>query len=452
MISNKRLIKNLINVNNIVVNDAYVYTDSCNVKHIRINIRPTKHEQNRCPYCHKKCSGYDKTNHLKIWRHLDFGGIIVEIEGYANRIECKEHGVIVANVPWAYPDSSFTKDFDMTVSWLAKYLPKSAVAEYMRIDWGTVGRCISRALNDIEPDLKNRLNNLKIIGIDETSYKKGYKYITVIVNHETNTVVWAHEGHGKEILKLFYEKLTDEQRNSIQVVTGDGARWITDCVNEYTPNCERCVDPFHVVEWAGDALDKVRTEAWQKAKITVNELSKSVRKGSGRYKKDDANFEELQEAKKIAKDIKNSSFALEKAPEHLTENQAIKLEMIASSNPKLYRAYRLKEELRLLLKMNDVELAAIELKRWRWKASHSRIDAFVELSRKIKRHEKHILNTIKLGLSNARIEANNNKIKLIIRKSYGFRNLQNMLDMVYMICSNLVIPLPNRKTKGFKTA
>lgn len=450
MISNKSLIKNLINVNNIVVNDAYFYMSSGNVKHIRINIRPKKHEQNRCPYCHKKCPGYDKTNHLKIWRHLDFGGIIVEIEGYANRIECKEHGVVTANVPWAYPDSKFTKDFDMTVAWLAKYLPKSAVAEYMRIDWGTVGRCISRTLDVIEPNIKNRLNNLKIIGIDETSYKKGYKYITVIVNHETNTVVWAHEGHGKEILKLFYEELTEEQRNSIQVVTGDGARWITDCVNEYTPNCERCVDPFHVVEWCGDALNKVRTEAWQQAKITVNELNKNVRKGSGRYKKEDKDFEKLQEAKKIAKDIKNSSFALEKAPEHLTENQAIKLEMIANSNPRLYRAYTLKEELRLLLKMKDVETAEIELKKWRWKASHSRIDVFVELSKKIKRHEKHILNTIKLGLSNARIEANNNKIKLIIRKAYGFRNLQNMLDMIYMVCSNLVIPLPNRKTKEFK--
>lgn len=452
MISIKSLIKNLINVNNIVVNNARVYRDSDDVKHIRINIRPKKYEQNRCPHCHKKCPGYDKTNNLRIWRHLDFGGIIVELESYVNRIECKEHGVVVASVPWAYPDSSFTKDFDMTVSWLAKYLPKSAVAEYMRIDWGTVGRCISRTLKDIEPDIKNRLNGLKIIGIDETSYKKGYKYITVIVNHETNTVVWAHEGHGKEILKLFYEELTEEQRNSIQVVTGDGARWITECVNVYTPNCERCVDPFHVVEWAGEALDKVRTEAWQNAKISVNELSKNVRKGSGRYKKDDADFDELKKAKKIAKDIKNSSFALGKAPEHLTENQAIKLEMIANSYPRLYRAYSLKEELRLLLKMNDVELASIELKRWRWKASHSRIDAFVELSRKIKRHEKHILNTIRLGLSNARIEANNNKIKLIIRKSYGFRNLQNMFDMVYMICSNLVIPLPNRKTKEFKLA
>lgn len=75
------------------------------------------------------------------------------------------------------------------------------------------------------------------------------------------------------------------------------------------------------------------------------------------------------------------------------------------------------------------------------------IPAFKELYKKIKRHKEHILNTIRYGMSNARIEATNNKIKLIIRKAYGFRNIQNMLDMVYLVCSDIKIPLPNRKTK-----
>lgn len=78
--------------------------------------------------------------------------------------------------------------------------------------------------------------------------------------------------------------------------------------------------------------------------------------------------------------------------------------------------------------------------------------AMVELNRKIRRHKEHILNTIRLGMSNARIEATNNKIKLIVRKAYGFRNIQNMLDMVYLVCSDLVIPLPNRKSATEKAA
>ena len=128
------------------------------------------------------------------------------------------------------------------------------------------------------------------------------------------------------------------------------------------------------------------------------------------------------------------------------------MELIVATNDSLYRAYKLKEKLRLLLKIKDLDEAEKELKAWLWWASHCRIPAFVELNKKVRRHKEHILNTIRLGLSNARIEATNNKIKLIVRKAYGFRNIQNMMDMIYLVCSDLVIPLPNRKTKGAQSA
>ena len=357
----------------------------------------------------------------------------MEVKYRTHRIECPVHSVLVADVPWAYPCSGFTKDFDLTVGWLATYLPRSTVSEYMRIDWETVGRCVHRTLNDIEPERSRRLDNLINIGIDETSYKKGHKYITVIVNHDTNTVVWAAQGHGKGVLTQFYRQLTPQQLSSIKVVTGDGAKWITECVNEFIPDCERCVNPFHVVEWAMEALDEVRREVWREAYSEAVQLAKKHPRGKGRPK---------------AEEIKNSTYALGKAPEHLTENQQSKVAMIAENNKRLYRAYRMKEMLRLLLKFKDVDEAAVELKRWLWWASHSRIKAFKELYLKIKRHREHILNAIRLGMSNARIEATNNKIKLIVRKAYGFRNIQNMLDMMYLVCSDLKVPLPNRKPKA----
>lgn len=449
MASANTLCKKLLNVNKAVVTGQDFYTDADGVNHIKIYARPNAWHEDDCPFCHKHCDHYDQpVKGTRSWRALDWGGTLVEVVGHSHRINCPEHGVVTADVPWAYPGSGFTKDFDLTVGWLAAYLPRSTVSEYMRIDWETVGRCVHRTLGDIEPERSRRLDNLVNIGIDETSYKKGHKYITVIVNHDTNTVVWASQGHGKSVLTQFYRQLTPEQLSSIKVVTGDGAKWITECVNEFTPDCERCVDPFHVVEWAMEALDEVRREVWREAYSEAVQLAKEHPRGKGRPRTDDAEAAIVKAAKAKAEEIKNSAYALGKAPEHLTENQQAKVAMIAENNDRLYRAYRMKEMLRLLLKIRDVDRAEAELKRWLWWASHSRIKAFKELYLKIKRHRGHILNAIRLGMSNARIEATNNKIKLIIRKAYGFRNIQNMLDMVYLVCSDLKVPLPNRKPKA----
>ncbi len=196
-----------------------------------------------------------------------------------------------------------------------------------------------------------------------------------------------------------------------------------------------------------EALDDVRREVWREAYSEAVQLAKAHPRGKDRPKADDVEAVLVKAAKAKAEEIKNSAYALGKAPEHLTGNQQAKVALIAENNNCLYRAYRMKETLRLLLKIKDVDEAATELKRWLWWASHSRIKAFKELYQKIKRHREHILNTIRLGMSNARIEATNNKIKLIVRKAYGFRNIQNMLDMVYLVCSDLKVPLPNRKSK-----
>jgi len=332
------------------------------------------------------------------------------IEVKLPRIECPEHEVKTAGVSWAFPGFCFSRDFEYTVAWMDKYLSRSAIAKYMRIDWGTTGRCISRVHNDIEPDMGLRLDGLEEIGIDETSYQKGHKYMTVVVNHKTNSVVWASLGHGKEVLNQFMHLLTEEQRKSIKVVSGDGARWITDCVNENLPYAERCIDLFHVVEWTNEALNEVRIEAWHRANERVQELSQSkCRKGPGRPKKSDKEAKAVKAAMNAACEVKGAKYALCKAPENLT------VDNIQVSDKALYRAYLLKETLRRLLKLTDSKEAAAALKKWIQWARRCRITKFEELQKKIMRHWEHILNTIRLGVSNARVEATNNKINLLIR-------------------------------------
>ena len=189
--------------------------------------------------------------------------------------------MLVADVPWAYLGSGFTKDFVLTVGWLAVYLPRSTVSEYMRIDWETVGRCVHRTLNVIEPARFKRLDNLVNIGIDETSYRKGHKYH----GHRQPRYKYGHlSGPGtwqdsSETVPSSVESGTTFQQKGRH---RNGARWITDCVNEFTPSCERYVDPFHVVEWAMQALDEVRRDIWREAHAEAVKVVKDHPRGKER--------------------------------------------------------------------------------------------------------------------------------------------------------------------------
>ena len=132
MASVNTLCKSVLNVKNTVIKNCNLYSEKNGVKHIRIQARPNKWLENDCPFCHKSCPVYDKhSSRSTIWRGLDWGGILVEVEYQTHRIICPEHGVYVAEVPWAYPGSRFTKDFDLTVAWFASYLPRSTTS-YMK--------------------------------------------------------------------------------------------------------------------------------------------------------------------------------------------------------------------------------------------------------------------------------------------------------------------------------
>jgi len=196
----------------------------------------------------------------------------VYLESTTPRINCEEHGVLVARVPWARHNSDYTYEFETAVTWLTLHTTMQDVAEYFRIKWDTVGSIAQRVQQSLEAAAPSRFNNLNEIGIDETSYKKGHKYMTVIVNHETGHLIWAKKGHGKEVLSSFFKELTIEQCANIKYVTADGARWISETVSEYCPKAERCIDPFHVVAWANDCLDEVR-------KATVRQAAKDADMG-----------------------------------------------------------------------------------------------------------------------------------------------------------------------------
>jgi transposase len=225
------------------------------------------------------------------------GNARVYIEAEAPRITCPKHGIVVAAVPWAHHGSAFTKAFENTCSWLSIHSSKKVVSEYPRVDWHAVGAICARVYQELEASRgTSRFDNLERIGIDETSYKKGHKYLTVVVDHDTCSVIWVGKGYKKEVLSSFFELLSEQQRTSIKLVSADGARWIASCVEAYCPNARRCIDPFHVVSWATELLDDIRKEIWR----DIHKKDKDQPKRSkGRPKSTEVVNSEKRAAKKI---------------------------------------------------------------------------------------------------------------------------------------------------------
>ena len=413
----KGLFKRLLNVKGMVVEDVPVDDSPLRPAPVLVVRVQRRKGALRCSRCGRKCPKYDDGGGERRWRHQDFGRYGVELMGLAPRVACAEHGVAVAQVPWAEPGSRFTRDFEMERAWLTAVASRKTVGGFLRIAWRTAGDIARRVATRLGSSMPCMFDGLTAIGVDETSYRKGRTYITVVVDHKRKRVVWAHDGYGKEVLDLFFRQLTDEQRASIKAVTGDGAKWIDASVKEHLPNAERVLDSFHIVSWMTDTLDQVRKRLWNQA-----------RRGNN---------------KTAAETMKGLKYAVPQEPRRPDRTAIRSLETLGDTDPKgqLYRSWQLKELLRTLPRQ-PVGQAEAELKRWIFRASHSRIPEIVELCRKIRRRRDDILGTIGPGYSNARLEAFNNKIKVTIRMAYGFRHVDNLIAMIKLRCSGLPTHLP----------
>ncbi|HEV2369385.1 MAG TPA: ISL3 family transposase, partial [Acidimicrobiales bacterium] len=328
-----------------------------------VSARPTAKIRNRCGRCGRRASRYDRGEGRRRWRALDLGTCRVFIEAEAPRVNCRNHGVTVATVPWARHGAGHTRDFDDQAAWLAVHVSKSAVVELLRIAWRTVGAIVARVGADIDA-VVDRLDGLVRIGIDEISYKRGYRYLTIVVDHDTGRLVWAAPGRDDATLHGFFDALGPERAARITHVSADMADWIARVVAARAPGAIRCADPFHVVSWAVDALDIERRRAWNEA--------------SGRRRLDPLSRSQWKRATGPAREFKKARYALWKNPEHLTTRQRHQLEWVEKTDPRLWRAYLLKEGLRYAVTLKGEEgKEALDL--WIAWGRRSRIPAFVEL-------------------------------------------------------------------------
>jgi transposase len=341
----------------------------------------------------------------------------VFVEADAPRVRCREHGVIVAGVPWARHDSGHTRSFDAMAAWLVRQTSKSAVAELLRVSWRTVGAIVARVMADADAAAGDRLDGVRRIGIDEVSYRRGHKYLTLVVDHDTGHLLWIKPGRDKKTLAAFFDVLGPDRCADIELVSADGADWIADVVGLRCPQAKLCMDPFHVVVWAQDALDLVRRDVWNTARRTGSVTD--------------------------ARTIRECRYVLWKNPGNLTSKQHIKLDWIKTTNQPLYEAYLLKEQLRLVFTPGGGERAHI-LNAWLDLAAASDLPPFSRLAERIARYRNDIVNSLTHHLTNARVESINTKIRLLTRIAFGFKSPHALTALVLLHLGGHNTPLPGR--------
>lgn len=405
----RRVWKKLLGLHRAVIEDAFIEQETLVVK-----VRPKARERSRCPYCRRRCPGYDQGDGPKRWRALDFGTTLVYLDAPAPRVSCKEHGVIVAAVPWARHDSSFTMAFEDQTAWLAVHTSKKAVAQLMRINWRTVGWVCQRVMAD-EGARRDLLAGLKRIGIDEISTAKGQRYMVVVVDHDSGRLVWAHPGRDRKTVEKFLDLLGTACCAEIELVSCDDADWITKPVGERCQNALVCLDPFHIVKAATDALDEIRREIWNEARK------------AGQIE--------------LAKELKGARFVLWKNARNLTEGQQPKLARIQQVNQRLYRAYLLAQQLRLIYRVAAEEALEL-LEGWLKWARRSRLEPFRRLAKRITKQRRMVEAAVTNNLSNAVVEQVNTQIRLIMRRGFGFQSPWSVIALAMLSLGGLCPPLP----------
>ena len=372
----------------------------------------------RCPACgHTTRAAYDRS--VRRWRHLDLGASRLYVECEIRRLACPRcKRVLTEEVPWARPGARHTKDFEDVVAWLAQRADKTTIARLLRCSWEAVARIVVRVVATSIDDA--RLEGLYRVGVDEVSYRKGHRYLTVVADHDNDgAVVWAAEGRDAATLTSFFDELGPERTARLEAISADMgagyAKAIADQAEAGVLTARVCIDPFHVVKLANEAIDAARRWAWNQAR---------------------------RSGETTAAWVKRTRWALVKDPGALSTAQRLTLEELRRSRNVLYRAWRLKEALRDVYRLREFGAAHQFLDRWLAWACRSRIPSFVKLSKTIRAHRDGVLAAVELGLSNSKLEGLNSKIRLINHRGYGHHSAAAVIAMIYLCCGGITVRLP----------
>lgn len=356
---------------------------------LRIHLAVKKRRKLPCSICGRRCRPKDRIRQRR-WRHVSLWGIPVFLHYYPRRVVCPEHGIKVERIPWSMGKKPISFPLITVLSFWSRLLPWDQVANHFNVSWNMVRSAVEAAVaygRDRED-----YRNVRLIGIDEISRKRGHVYHTNVYDLERKRLIWSGAHRDKESLRRFFQWWGKERTAAIEGVCCDMWQNYIDVIHEYCGEAVIVFDKFHIVRHLIDAVDKVRR---MEAKALAEAGSEA---------------------------LIGTRYIWLKNPWNLTENQKASLTDLIRMNLKIVKAYLLKEIFRKLWDYVRRSWAAKFLKRWFWWATHSRIKPLKDFAWMLRRHEQGILAYFDLRIDNGIVEAMNNNAKAISHRARGYRS------------------------------
>ena len=358
-----------------------------------------------CPECGRECSIHDSAPE-RTWRHLDTMQFTTLIRARTPRSKCPDHGVKTMVVPWAPPLGRFTLLFErFAVDVLRASATVSQACELLRISWDTAHEIMRRA---VERGLERRqLEDLKHLGMDEKSFRRGQSYITLLTDVDNSRVLDVVEERTAEAANQLWETLTPEQKQTVEAVAVDMWEPFIRTIEQQVPDADIVHDKFHVSKYLGEAVDQVRRTEHKELMAQGDETLKGTRQ-LWLYN-----------------------------PENFSPKQAEEFAALKDLHLKVAKAWAAKEMFSQFWEHETAEPARGFFKAWFGWVSRSRLEPMVEVAQMLKRHLGNLLTYLEHRITNAVTEGLNSKIQSLKAAARGFRNFRNYRTRILFFCGKL---------------
>ena len=368
---------------------------------LEIGIEPRKNSKGICSKCGQPGPCYDHLETRK-YEFIPIWGIKVYFLYMTRRIDCLTDGVTIEKLPWVDGKHHLTNTFRIFLASWAKKLSWKETAESFNVCWEHVFRSVKYV---VEYGMKNRsLKDILSIGIDEIKYKIGHKYLTLVyqIDEGRRRLLYVGKGRSAKTLLRFFSEFGEERSAQLKFICTDMWKAYLKVIKRKAGQALNILDRFHIKKHMNDGVDKTRRK--ESAFLENN------------------GYEPI---------LKKSRWSLLKNPENRTFKQSLKMKELLQYNLKAVKSFLLKLEFEKFWRYKSPFWAEVFLDEWIYKVMRSKIEPMKDVAKMLRNHKPLILNWFKvkgIRLSSGPVEGLNNKAKVTIRKSYGFREF-NVLKM-----------------------